>query len=279
MAQGIDTAYEIAATWVRPGGISRVIVLSDGDANVGPHSFVDMLKIIETRAKAGVALSTIGFGMGNYKDTTMEQLADKGNGNNYYIDSLDHAKRVFAEQLTSTIEVAAKDVKLQVEFDPAQVSRYRLVGYENRDIADKDFRSDSVGAGQVGWGHQVTALYEVELTTAAKAHPSPLGTVRIRHKQPEADAATEAAFPMSAPPAASLAAANADLRFAFAVAAFADVLRGGAEYSLADIRAYASAAAGNDKDRNELVMLIDRAAKLRGSTASVATDKATPIAH
>ncbi|HEY5922500.1 MAG TPA: von Willebrand factor type A domain-containing protein, partial [Kofleriaceae bacterium] len=168
MAQGIDTAYEIAAKWIRPGGISRVVVLSDGDANVGPHSHQDMLRIIEERAKAGVALSTIGFGMGNYKDTTMEQLADKGNGNNYYIDSLDAAKRVFADQLTSTIETAAKDVKLQVELDPAQVSRYRLVGYENRDVADKDFRKDEVTGGQVGWGHQVTALYEVELTAAAK---------------------------------------------------------------------------------------------------------------
>ena len=278
MAQGIDTAYEIAAKWIRPGAISRVIVLTDGDANVGPHSYQDMLKIIEERAKAGVALSTIGFGMGNYKDTTMEQLADKGNGNNYYIDSLDAAKRVFAEQLTSTLEVAAKDVKLQVEFDPAQVAQYRLLGYENRDIADKDFRKDSVAAGQVGWGHQVTALYEVELTAAAKAHPGPLGTVRIRHKQPEADSATEAAFPMTAPPAASLAAASPELRFAFAVAAFADVLRGGAEWSLDDIRAHAAAAAGTDKDRAELLALIDKARTLRGQTNHIATEPKTAIA-
>jgi Ca-activated chloride channel family protein len=279
MAAGIDTAYELAAKWVRPGAISRVIVLSDGDANVGPHSYQDLLKIIEDRAKAGVALSTIGFGRGNYKDTTMEQLADKGNGNNYYIDSLDQAKRIFAEQLTSTLEVAAKDVKLQVEFDPAQVEAYRLLGYENRDIADKDFRKDSVGAGQVGWGHQVTALYEVQLTAAAKAKPAPLGTVRIRHKQPEADSATEAAFPMTAPPAASLAAASSELRFAFAVAAFADVLRGGAEWSLDEIRAHAAAAAGSDKDRAELLVLIDKARALRGSTNHIATDAAATIAH
>jgi Ca-activated chloride channel family protein len=240
--------------------------------------------------------------MGNYKDTLMEQLADKGNGNNYYIDSLDAAKRVFAEQLTATLEVAAKDVKLQVEFDPAQVERYRLIGYENRDIADKDFRKDSVGAGQVGWGHQVSALYEVELTAAAKARPAPLGTVRIRHKspesiaarsarsddrahlagdaslrdkQPEADAATEAAFAMDGAPASSLASASADLRFAFAVAAFADVMRGGAEWSLDDIRAHAAATAGADKDRSELVSLIDRARSLRGNTNSIATDPAT----
>jgi len=202
----------------------------------------------------------------------MEQLADKGNGNNYYIDSLDAAKRIFAEQLTATLEVAAKDVKLQVEFDPERVARYRLVGYENRDVADKDFRKDDVPAGQVGWGHQVTALYELELTAAAKARPAALATLRIRHKLPEADSATEATFAMKNAPAASLAAASQDLRFAFAVAAFADVLRGGAEWSLDEIRAHAAAAAGSDKDRTELVSLIDRARSLRGTNKHIATD-------
>ena len=278
MAQGIDTAYELAAKWIRPGAISRVIVLSDGDANVGPHTHEQILSIIEDRAKAGVGLSTIGFGMGNYKDTMMEQLANKGNGNNYYIDSLDQAKRVFSEQLTSTIETAAKDVKLQVEFDPAQVARYRLLGYENRDIADKDFRKDDVDAGEIGWGHQVTAMYEVELTAAAKARPAPLGTVRIRHKQPEMESATESAFAMASPPAASLAAASNELRFAFAVAAFADVLRGGPEWSLDEIRAHAQAAAGNDKDRAELVSLIDRARSLRGTKKEIATDPTAAVA-
>ncbi|HEU4615793.1 MAG TPA: YfbK domain-containing protein, partial [Kofleriaceae bacterium] len=279
MAAGIDTAYELAAKWVRPGGISRVIVLSDGDANVGPHSYQDLLNIIESRAKAGVALSTIGFGTGNYKDTTMEHLADKGNGNNYYIDSLDAAKRIFAEQLTSTLEVAAKDVKLQVEFDPLLVKRYRLLGYENRDVADRDFRNDRVGAGQVGWGHQVTALYEVELTDVEKAHPYPLGQVRIRHKLPQADESTEVVLVMTSTPAPTFAAASPDLRFAFAVAAFADVLRGGATWSLDDIRAQAAAAAGDDKDRNELVALIDRARSLRGDAKQVATEPRTPIAR
>jgi Ca-activated chloride channel family protein len=267
MASGIDLAYEQAAAWIRPGAISRVIVLSDGDANVGAHTHDEMLKIIEGRAKQGVALSTIGFGRGNYKDTLMEQLADKGNGNAYYIDTFDAAKRIFAEQLTSTIEVAAKDVKLQVEFDPAQVSRYRLVGYENRDVKDEDFRKDDVTGGQVGWGHQVTALYELELKTKT---PGPLGTVRIRHKQPEADAATESAFAMATSPAASFAAASPDLRFAFGVAAFADVLRGGATWSLDQVRDIAIAAASDDKDRNELVSLIDRAKKLAPPTQTVA---------
>jgi Ca-activated chloride channel family protein len=265
MASGIDLAYEQAIKTVRPGAISRVIVCTDGDANVGPASHEQILKLIESRAKAGVTLSTIGFGMGNYKDALMEQLADKGNGNNYYIDSFEMAKRVFAEQLTSTLEVAAKDVKLQVDFDPAVVSRYRLIGYENRDLKDSDFRKDDVGAGQVGWGHQVTALYEVELAGA----PAPLGTVRIRHKAPDGDSATEAAFAMPSAPAADLVQASQDLKFAFAVAAFADVMRGATTWPLEDIRALADANATNN-DRKELVGLIDRAMKLRGNAATVA---------
>ena len=272
MASGIDLAYDQAAQWIRPGAISRVIVCTDGDANVGAHTHEEMLKIIEDRAKQGVALSTIGFGMGNYKDTLMEQLADKGNGNNYYIDSFDAAKRVFQEQLTSTLEVAAKDVKLQVEFDPAQVARYRLVGYENRDIKDEDFRKDEVAAGQVGWGHQVTALYEIELTASAKLHPGALGAVRIRHKQPEADKATEDAFVMAGSPAKSFAEASPDLRFAFTVAAFADVLRVGATWSLDDIRSQAIASSGDDKDRNELVKLIEKARSLHPQPKQIATD-------
>src|SRR3569623_1153171 len=205
MASGIDLAYEQAIKTVQPGAISRVIVCTDGDANVGPASHEEILKMIEARAKAGVTLSTIGFGMGNYKDALMEQLADKGNGNNYYIDSFEMAKRVFAEQLTSPLEVA---------FDPSVVARYRLIGYENRDLKDTDFRKDDVGAGQVGWGHQVTALYEVELASA----PAPLGTVRIRHKAPDADSATAAVFAMPAAPAADLVQASSDLKFAFAIA-------------------------------------------------------------
>jgi Ca-activated chloride channel family protein len=267
MGSGIDLAYHQAMLGVQPGAISRVIVCTDGDANVGSHTHDEILKIIAGRAKEGVTLSTIGFGMGNYKDELMEQLADKGNGNNFYIDSLSAAKKVFQEQLGSTLEVVAKDVKLQVDFDPKLVSRYRLVGYENRDIKDDDFRNDKVDAGEVGAGHQVTALYELELTDKAKLTNAPLGGVRIRHKQPRGEKATEAAFPMVGGAAASFANAPADLRFAFAVAAFADVLRNGQDaehWSLPQIRDLAKLAAGDDADRKELVGLIDRAIKLRG---------------
>jgi Ca-activated chloride channel family protein len=275
MASGIDLAYDEAAKWIRPNAISRVIVCTDGDANVGSHSHEEILKMIADRADKGVVLSTIGFGMGNYKDTMMEQLADKGNGNAYYIDSFDAAKRVFSEQLTATLEVAAKDVKLQVEFDPAQVSRYRLLGYENRDVKDEDFRKDSVDGGEMGWGHQVTAMYEVTLTDTARARPAPLGTIHIRHKQPEEKVATESMFQMASAPLDAFGAASADFRFAFAVAAFADVLRGGEKTSLDEIRAQAVAAAGEDKDRVELISLIDRARSLSGTSKQIATDAPT----
>jgi len=266
MGSGIDLAYHEAMQGLQPGAISRVIVCTDGDANVGSHTHDEILKIIAGRAKEGVTLSTIGFGMGNYKDELMEQLADKGNGNNFYIDSLAAAKKVFQDQLGSTLQVVAKDVKLQVDFDATMVARYRLVGYENRDIKDEDFRNDKVDAGQVGAGHQVTALYEVELTDKARLTNAPLGGVRIRHKQPRGEKATEAAFPMIGGPAATFAAATADFRFAFAVAAFADVLRNGQDaehWSLAQIRDLARAGAGDDADRRELVGLIERAIRLR----------------
>ena len=175
-------------------------------------------------------------------------------------------RKVFQEQLGSTLEVVAKDVKLQVDVDPALGSRYRLVGYENRDVKDDDFRNDKVDAGEVGAGHQVTALYEIELAAKAKLTNAPLGGVRIRHKQPRGEKATEAAFPMVGGASAAFASAPSDLRFAFAVAAFADVLRNGQDaehWSLPQIRDLAKAAAGDDTDRKELVGLIDRAIKLR----------------
>jgi Ca-activated chloride channel family protein len=260
MGSGIDLAYQQAMLGLQPGAISRVIVCTDGDANVGSHTHDEILKIIAGRAREGVTLSTIGFGMGNYKDELMEQLANKGNGNNFYIDSIAAAKKVFEEQLTATLEVVAKDAKLQVDFDPAMVARYRLVGYENRDIKDTDFRNDKVDAGEIGAGHQVTALYEVELTAQGTKAKAPIASVRIRHKAPNSDRAVEAAFPMVGGPAASFAGASQDFRFAFAVAAFADSLRGGEDaehWSLAQIRDVARAAAGNREDRGELVRLIE----------------------
>jgi Ca-activated chloride channel family protein len=276
MGSGLDLAYEQAMKSMRPGTISRVIVLSDGDTNVGPTSHQKILDIIDSRVKAGVTLSTIGFGMGNYRADLMEQLGDRGNGNNYYIDSLEAATKLFSADLASVLEVAAKDAKLQVEFDPSVVARYRLLGYENRDIKDQDFRKDSVDAGEIGVGHQVTAMYEVQLTEGAKAKP--LGLVRIRHKQPDGQTATENTFAMAGGPAASFDAASTDLKFAFAVASFADMLRGAEDaqnWSLDHAISVARAAAGNDagsgaKDRLELVELMTKARALRGTKTTVA---------
>jgi Ca-activated chloride channel family protein len=273
MASGIDLAYQEAMKGLGPDAESRVIIVSDGDANVGPTSHQELLDLIAGKVKEGVMLSTIGFGTGNYKDETMEQLANKGNGNNYYIDGLSQAKRVFAEQIGSTLEVVAQDVKLQVDFDPKRVARYRLVGYENRDVADDSFRDDKVDAGEIGAGHQVTALYEIELVKDVDKGGA-LATVRVRHKQPKATNASEAAFRFDETHlATSFPAASADLRFAFATAAFADVLRGAEDaehWDLTEIGKLAAAAAGDDADRKELVTLIDRARALKGGSATLA---------
>jgi len=273
MGAGLDLAYAEAVKGRQRGAISRVIVLSDGDANVGTSDPKGLQNIIAERVKAGITVSTIGFGMGNYRDNLMEQLADTGNGNSFYIDSIDAAHKIFGEQLASTLEVAAKDAKLQVEFDPKMVSRYRLVGYENRTIADDDFRKDAVDAGEIGVGHQVTAMYVVDLTEQAKAHPGPLGLVRIRAKAPDGDVAAESTYAMDGAPAPSFDAASPDLRFATSVAAFADVLRGAEDaqkWSLDMIAATARTTAAGDRDRLELVGLIEKAAKLRGTPLAVA---------
>lgn len=288
MGSGIELAYKEAAKNARPGAVSRVIVLSDGDANVGAVSHDQILANIAQHAHEGITLSTIGFGMGNYKDETMEQLADKGDGNNFYIDTIEQARRVFQEQLGSTLEVVAKDVKLQVDFDPLLVARYRLLGYENRDVADQDFRNDQVDAGEIGAGHQVTAMYEVELSEVGKqagaSAEASLLTVRTRHRSPEAQDASkpakEAAYPMpSTAVAASFAEASDDFRFAFATAAFADSLRKSEDsehWSLAQLREIAAGAAGNSPDRAELVALIDKARTLGAGGPSDKPTNPTP---
>ncbi len=267
MSSGLELAYDLASRNLRPGSSSRVIVMSDGDANVGNTTPDRILQQIAGKVKEGVTLSTIGFGMGNYKDTMMERLADKGNGNYYYIDTLSQAKRVFQEQLGGTLEVVAKDVKIQVELDKKLVESYRLIGYENRDIADADFRNDRVDAGEIGAGHTVTALYELKLAPRDKSADLTLATVRIRAKTPRGTKASEKSYAFD--PAslyASFDAAPKDLRFATAVMATAEVLRGSPhakEWKLPRIRAIAAAASGkDDRDRQEFLTLLDKIAPL-----------------
>ena len=269
MGSGMELAYRHAVKKASGQVVSRVIVLTDGDANIGPNVSADtMLASIQKYVAEGVTLSAIGFGMGNNRDVLMEKLADKGNGNCFYIDSFKEAKKVFERQLTGTLEVIAKDVKVQVEFDPQVVRRYRLMGYENRDVADRDFRNDKVDAGEIGAGHSVTALYEVELT----GESGKLGTVRIRAKAPNGTEAAEQAFPFERRLVkSSVEAASRDFRFALAVASTADVLRNSPSargWSLATAQKLAEGATEGDSDREEFVKLVARARGLTGSVAS-----------
>ncbi len=160
-SSGIITAYQLAAQTFMPGGNNRVILASDGDFNVGVTSRDELQKLIEEKRQTGIYLTVLGFGMGNYHDDTMEILADKGNGNYAYIDNLLEAKKVMVKEMSGTLFALAKDVKIQVEFNPVKVGAYRLIGYENRALADEDFNDDKKDAGEIGVGHTVTALYEL----------------------------------------------------------------------------------------------------------------------
>jgi Ca-activated chloride channel family protein len=212
-----------------------------------------------------VTVSTVGFGMGNYKDTLMEQLSNNGDGNNYYIDDRDQAQRVFVEDLGGTMVTIARDVKIQVDFNPESVYSYRLIGYENRDIADADFRNDRVDAGEIGSGHNVTALYDVILRDG---YTRELATVRMRWEAPGADkAATERAFHFGHGALKETSyLTSRDTRIAYSAATFAEILRGSphaAEISLERLAAFATQAARpGEKDDMELVALMRQASAL-----------------
>jgi len=160
-AQGIQLAYNVARRSMIDGGINRVILATDGDFNVGVTNNEALVNLVEREREAGITLTTLGFGTGNYNEAMMEQIADHGNGNYSYIDSPREAQKVLEEELASTLFTIAHDVKIQVEFNPAYVSEYRLIGYENRALREEDFDNDAVDAGEIGAGHQVTALYEI----------------------------------------------------------------------------------------------------------------------
>lgn len=179
---GLRLAYEIAAKQVEDGRITRVMLLSDGVGNVGRTRADSILKEIQDEVDAGVTLTTVGFGMGNFNDVLMERLANDGDGAYYYVDSLTEARRVFVDDLVGTIQNIAKDTKVQVDFNPQVVRSFRLLGYENRDVADEDFRDDTVDAGEVGAGHSVTALYEIKLQEQAEGT---LATVYLRYEDPD----------------------------------------------------------------------------------------------
>ena len=220
---GLRIAYEMAAKRVRPGRITRVILLSDGVANVGNTGPDSIIKRIGEHVDEGVTLTTVGFGMGNFNDVLMEQLANDGDGTYHYVDSLSQARRVFVEDLVGTLQNIAKDTKIQVDFNPEVVRSYRLLGYENRRVADEDFRDDSVDAGEVGAGHSVTALYEVKLHDDADGV---LGTVYMRYEDPDTGDVSEVNREFQRSELAlEFAEASPRFQMAAVVAEYAEVLR------------------------------------------------------
>ena len=248
---GIELAYQCAVDSFIRGGVNRVILATDGDFNVGISNQGDLVRLIESRRQSGVFLSVLGFGMGNLKDGNLEKLADKGNGNYSYIDSEREARKVLVEQMNSTLVTIAKDVKIQIEFNPSRVQAYRLVGYENRVLAHQDFNDDRKDAGEIGAGHTVTALYEVvpsgvdmnapgvdplryqtsaetartELDRVEKApHGNELMFVRLRYKKPAGKSSRLIEVPL-VDRQGRFAEATPDFKFAAAVACFGMLLR------------------------------------------------------
>ena len=246
-AEGIELAYRVAAENFINGGVNRVILATDGDFNIGVTNQGDLIRLIEAKAKTGVFLSVLGVGTDNLKDSTMQKLADKGNGNYAYLDSIDEARKVLVQQINGTLMTIAKDVKIQVEFNPARVASYRLIGYEKRLLRKEDFNNDKVDAGEIGAGHTVTALYEIVPAGAGAGDPAtsvppvdPLKygtnrtdttngspemvTVKLRHKKPDGDVSelTERSFTDNG---SKFENAAPDLKFAAAVAEFGMLLR------------------------------------------------------
>jgi Ca-activated chloride channel homolog len=291
--EGIQLAYKVAQENFIRDGTNRVILATDGDFNVGTTSEGDLVRLIEAKRQSGVFLSVLGFGTGNVKDSTMEKLADKGNGNYAYIDTSSEARKVLGEQVGGTLFTIAKDVKIQVEFNPKQVAAYRLIGYENRLLRDQDFNDDTKDAGEIGAGHTVTALYEIvpygqkyenpgidPLKYQQPTQPSEMAnsdemmTVKLRYKEPNADQSKLISVSL-ADSQTKLDSASADFRFSSAVAAFGMLLRDSkykADASYNQVLDLARNSIGTDPQgyRSEFVQLVETARTL--SSHRAATD-------
>jgi Ca-activated chloride channel homolog len=280
---GIQLAYQQAQLGMLSKGINRILLATDGDFNVGISDFESLKQLAADKRKTGVSLTTLGFGTDNYNEQLMEQLADAGDGNYAYIDNLREARKVLVDQLASTLATVASDVKIQIEFNPAQVSEYRLLGYENRALKREDFNNDKIDAGEIGAGHTVTALYEI-VPVGAKGWLEPLhfdqrdkpiakagelAWLRLRYKAPQQSHSKLLEVPIKAATGPdSIALASEDLRFAAAVAAFAQQLTGGqytGSFSLADSATLARGAKGEDRFglRAEFVQLVELAQSLQ----------------
>jgi Ca-activated chloride channel family protein len=265
--EGLLFGCRMARKFFRKGCINRIVLCSDGVANNGVTDAGGILRKVGEYTRGGIYLSTIGFGMGNYNDVLMEKLADRGNGNYAYVDTLDEAKRVFVENLTGMLQVIAKDVKVQVDFNPKVVRSYRLLGYENRDVADDDFRDDKVDGGEVGAGHSVTALYELKLHKGAEGK---IGTAHIRYKNPDSGDISEVKKAIdSSTFSAEFEKASENFRLAAVVAEFAEILKESywAKGSdLSQVLALAKSVArefDNRKDILEFVKLVANAKEMR----------------
>jgi len=280
---GIKLAYKIAKQNLIPGGNNRVILATDGDFNIGISSTSELTRFIEKKRDDGIFLTVLGFGMGNYKDYRLQELADRGNGNHAYIDNILEAQKVLVHDLTATLFTIAKDVKIQVEFNPVKIKSYRLIGYENRELNDEDFVDDTKDAGEIGAGHTVTALYEIvpaddknsktydlkytERTIKKDAvKTDEILTVRIRYKQPDGKTSKEFSSVLKGEPA-KLAGTSNNFRFSAAVAEFAMVLRDSEFKGTANIKSVkklASSSLGQDPFgyRNEFLGLTERVSLL-----------------
>jgi Ca-activated chloride channel family protein len=286
-------AYKVAQEQFIKGGVNRVILCTDGDFNVGTTSTGAMERMVEEKAKSGVFLSVLGFGRGNLNDAMMETISNKGNGNYAYIDGITEAQKVLVEQMGGTLVTIAKDVKIQVEFNPTQVEAYRLIGYENRMLAAEDFNDDKKDAGEIGAGHTVTALYEVvpaggkvdlpdvdslkyqtePKKTKNKEVAGELLTLKLRYKQPDGDTSELLEFPVTDGDA-SFSKASPDFQFAAAVASFGMLLRGSQYQGMSSYDAVleiAQSAKGADKHgyRTEFVEIVNRAKPLGEERAAV----------
>ena len=291
---GIQLAYQVARDNFIAGGINRVILATDGDFNVGTTSQDQLVELVEKEADSGVFLSVLGFGRGNLNDSMMEEISNRGNGNYAYLDTPREAEKVLVEQVGGTLVTIAKDVKIQVEFNPAEVASYRLIGYENRKLENEDFNDDKKDAGEIGAGHTVTALYQVvpadaqtrpastesnrtvdplqfqgerPLTEAAKS--GQLLTLKIRYKQPESEESQLSVFPVN-DEGHAFGRATQDFKFATAAAAFGMLLRDSDHKGNLTFGAVAEIAKANQGDdsegyRAEFVKMVERADSLSGS--------------
>ena len=283
-AAGIHLAYQLAEQNKVKDGINRILIATDGDFNVGTTNFEALKELVEEKRQKGISLTTLGFGSGNYNDHLMEQLADSGNGNYAYIDTIKEANKVLVNQINSTLFTIAKDVKIQVEFNPNVVAEYRLIGYENRQLNNEDFANDKVDAGEIGAGHTVTAIYEIVLngqqgwlsesryqkSTASEIETelnNEIAFLKIRYKQPDADNSQLLQWPILRNEIKQFDQVSNEFKFAASVAAFGQILREGTylkTFSYDDILNLAISSKGEDQFgyRGEFLQLVSLAKSL-----------------